>query len=77
MPLTIVHQRGNQDFGTVVDAFDFELHEFVGALAQGFGSANALFFHQRLNLATQGPVADANETPRLHQADTGRLVGGL
>ncbi|MNG12734.1 hypothetical protein D3C87_1761710 [compost metagenome] len=51
MPLAILHQCSHQHLGTVVDAFDLELHEFVGALAEGFGGADALVFHQRLDLA--------------------------
>jgi hypothetical protein len=49
MPLAIVHQRRHQHFGAVIDAFDLELHERVGALAQRLGGAHALLFHQLLD----------------------------
>ena len=77
MALTIVHQGGDQYLGAVVDAFNLELHERIGALAQCLGSAHALFLYQLLNLAAQRAVADADKTPRLHQADAGRLVRGV
>ncbi len=74
MLFTAFHQRGDQHFCAVIDALDLELHERVSALAQRLGGADALFFHLRLHLAAQHRVTDADETPRLHQADTGRLM---
>ena len=38
MPFAIVHQRCDQHFGAVVDAFDLELHELIAALAKGFAT---------------------------------------
>jgi len=60
-----------------VDAFDLEFHELVTALAEGFCGADAFFFHEVLDLAAQAAVADADETPRLHEADAWGLVGGF
>lgn len=77
VPFAVVHQRRHQHFSAVMDAFDFELHKLVGALARRFGGAHALCFHQLLNLSTQCAVADADKPPGLHQADTGRLMGSL
>ncbi|MNR59822.1 hypothetical protein D3C85_1811610 [compost metagenome] len=51
MALSIIRQRGDQHLGAIVDAFDLEFHELVAALTEGFGGADALFFHQLLNLS--------------------------
>ena len=74
MFLTIIHQCRDQHFRAILDALDLELHEIVGTLAHRFGGAHPFLLDLRLDLRTQGPVGNANKTPRLHQADTGRLM---
>ncbi|MNZ47725.1 hypothetical protein D3C78_654490 [compost metagenome] len=76
MWLAVVHQRRHPHFGAVADAFYLELHECVGALAQGVCRAHPLLLHQRLDTPAQLTLGDANETPRLHQANAGGLVRG-
>ncbi|MCY1373544.1 hypothetical protein D9M69_608280 [compost metagenome] len=77
MLLAVIHQCGDQHLGAIVDAFHLELHELIAALAKGFGGADAFFFYQGLDLPAQGAIADADEAPGLHQADTGGLMRGF
>ncbi|MCY1306558.1 hypothetical protein D9M70_564230 [compost metagenome] len=77
MGLAAVHQGRHQQFGAIADALDLEPHEFVGALAQGFGCTYSLGLHQAMDAFAQLGPGDSNETPGLHQADAGRVMGGL
>ena len=63
----VIHQGGHQHLGAIIDAFDLQRHEFIGALAQGICGAYPLLFHQALDLAPQLAVSDADKPPRLHQ----------
>ena len=74
MPLAAIHQRGDQQFGAVLDALDLEPQELGGPLAQRHGRALALLAHQIGNGLTPCRTGDANETPRLHQANAGCLM---
>ena len=42
VPLAAIHQRGDQQFGAVLDALDLEPQELGGPLAQRHGRALAL-----------------------------------
>jgi hypothetical protein len=71
------HQRDDQEFGAVEDALDLHPEEFVVARRQGFGRRQAFFLDQRMHLLAQPAVGDADEAPRLHEADRRRQVRGL
>ncbi|MNP54722.1 hypothetical protein D3C76_1493010 [compost metagenome] len=77
MRFALIHQRGNQQFGTVIYAFDLELHKVVGALAQGLGGTQPLLLHQGLDTLAQFTSGNADKAPGLHQANTGGLMRGL
>ncbi|MNP10028.1 hypothetical protein D3C76_1021610 [compost metagenome] len=74
MLVAVIHQRRHQHFGAIADAFDLELHEFVGALTQCLSGAHSLGFHQALDTLAQVAVGDADKAPWLHQADAWRLM---
>jgi hypothetical protein len=72
--LAAIGQRHREQLGRVEQALHLQAHEFVFALAQGACRAHALLLDDAVQLLAQRLAADADEAPRLHEADAGRVV---
>ncbi len=69
-----VGERDDQQLAAFAHALDLQSHEFVLALAEGVGRRAAFGLDQRVNRGAQGGIGDADEAPRLHEADARRVV---
>lgn len=76
MALTVVAESDNEEFGAVEDALDLQREEFGAAGAEGGRGVVALLVDERVDVAAQGTVGDADEPPGLHQPHAWRGVGG-
>ncbi len=74
MAFAAVGERDDQQLAAFAHALDLQPHEFVLALAERVGRRAALGLDQRVNRGAQGGIGDADEAPRLHEADARRVV---
>ena len=74
MALAAVGERDDQQLAAFAHAFDLQPHEFVLALAERVGGRTALGLDQRVDRGAQRRIGDADEAPRLHEADARCVV---
>ena len=72
--LAAVGERDDQQLAAFAHAFDLQPHEFVPALAERVGGRTALGLDQRVDRGAQRRIGDADEAPRLHEADARCVV---
>ncbi len=75
MRLAAIAQRGDEQFAAVENSFDLQAHEFILTLAQRARRRDSLGLDEFVDVQPKLPIADADESPRLHEAHTRRQVG--
>jgi hypothetical protein len=69
-----VSQRHGQQLGRIEYTLHLEAHEFVLALAERTRRQHAFALDPVVQTLAQRNIANADETPRLHEADAGRVM---
>jgi len=72
--LAIVGQRDDEQLAAFAHAFDLQSHEFVVAFAERVGGRAPLGVDERVDRVAPCRIGDADEAPRLHEADARRMV---
>lgn len=77
MPVAVVAECHDQQFGTIEYTFDLQLKELVRPLPQRLRSPTPFFVDDVADLPAQHVVGDAQESPGLHEPHTRGRMGSL